>query len=357
MPQLKRNLIKKRLLINLYWKQKLNLKEIGKLTSLSARTVNIRMRECKIPLRLPGVPGPKIKKEDLKRLYVNKRLSSRKIAKIYKCAYSTIDRKIRQFGLPIKTLAAAHIVTLRTSFSGNLREKAYLVGFRIGDLRVRKMYKNSETVLVDCGSTKPRQISLIKTLFSKYGRVWIGKPSKSGKVQIECSLDKSFLFLLKKYDRFPTWALKDRILFFSLLAGFTDAEGSFYVTKDKKSSGFSLGNYNKMLLKQIEGLLEKLNFTPRLFLSVRKGYRGKDGYAHRQDYWVLTIYRKVEIYKFIQIIKPFLKHKDKIQDANRVIQNINMRNAKYGYIGMEMLNFGHGQEKFLFNHNFALRQC
>ncbi len=353
---LKRNLIKKRLLVNLYWKQKLNLKETGKSIGFSARTVNIRMRECKIPLRLPGAPGPEIKKGDLKKLYINKGLSSRKIAKIYKCAYSTIDRKIRKFGFPIKTLAAAHIITPRISFCGNLREKAYLIGFRIGDLRARKMYKNSETILVDCGSTKFRQISLIKTLFSKYGRVWVGKPSKSGKVQIECSLDKSFLFLLKRYHKFPIWALKNRILFFSILAGFTDAEGSFYVTKDKKSSGFSLGNYNKMLLKQIKGKLEKLNFTPRLSLGVRKGYRGKDGYVHRQDYWILTIYRKAEIYKFIQIIKPFLKHKDKIQDADRVIQNINMRNAKYGYLGMEMLNFGHGQEKFLFNHHLALRQ-
>jgi hypothetical protein len=57
----------------------------------------------------------------------------------------------------------------------------YLVGFALGDLRVRKIYQNSETIKVDCGSTKIEQINLIKNLFKKYGHVWISKPTSKKK--------------------------------------------------------------------------------------------------------------------------------------------------------------------------------
>lgn len=351
----KRFFVRPETLADLYWTKGLSSFKIGKHLGLASRTVNIRMRECGIPLRKPGVLGPNITKSELKKLYMQKRMSSRKIAKIYKCAYSTVDRKIRQFGFPIQTLAAAHIFTHRANFSGNLKEKAYLIGFRIGDLRVRKIYKNSETIHIDCGSTKPEQIALIKKLFKKYGKIWISKPNKLNKTQIECCVNTSFDFLLKRFDLFPSWTLKTKRLFFSILAGFSDAEGCFSVSKNNDQSYFSIGNYNKNILMQIQGHLSNLGYKIRLSPGVKKGYRGKDGYVHNGDYWVLQINKKVDLYRFVMAIKPYLRHKDKIHEANKVIQNILYRNRRYGYIGMEMLNFGHGQKIPLVNHNFALR--
>ena len=271
-------------LAGLYWEKGLTIYKIGKLLNFSARTIHIRMRECGVPLRKPGSPMAEISKVDLYKLYVEKGLSSRKIAKIYRCAYSAIDRKIREYGFPIKTLSAAHITTHREPFSGNLQDKAYLIGFAIGDLRVRKMYKNSETILIDCGSTKLEQISLIKKLFSPYGRIWVSKPNKSGKIQIECSVDESFSFLLRKYGKFPDWTLRKIQLFLSILAGFIDAEGSFYIGRNGKYSGFSIGNYNLIVLKQIRNWLSSFGYKPRLFQGVKKGYTGKDGYSHKEDY-------------------------------------------------------------------------
>lgn len=282
-------------------------------------------------------------------------MSSRKIAKIYKCGNTTIDRKIKEFGFPTRTLAGAHIFTHRANFSGNLKEKAYLIGFRIGDLRVRKVYKNSETIHIDCGSTKPEQIALIKRLFKKYGKIWISKPNKFNKVQIECNVNKSFKFLLKKFDVFPSWTLKTRALFFSILAGFSDAEGCFFVSKRNGQSHFSIGNYNKNILIQIQNYLTKLNFKSGLYLGPKKGFRGKDGYVHNGDYWIFRIGKKADLYRFIIAIRPHLRHKDKIHEANSVLKNIQARNRRYGYIGMEMLNFGHGQKTLLPNHNFAIR--
>ena len=351
----KRFSIKPETLVDLYWEKGLALLEIGKRLSLASRTVNIRMKECGIPLRKPGVLGPNITKNELKKFYIDKRMSSRKIAKIYNCAYSTIDRKIREFGFPIKTLAAAHIFSHRANFLGNLKEKAYLIGFSIGDLRVRKIYKNSETIHIDCGSTKPEQISLIKRLFKKYGKIWISKPNKLNKVQVECCVNTTFDFLLKKFDLFPNWVFKTKKLFFSILAGFSDAEGCFFVSKDKRRSYFSIGNYNKNILIQIHDFLTKFGFKSGLYLGLKKGFRGKDGYVHNGDYWILRIDRKADLYKFAITIRPYLRHKDKIRDAGRVIKNITFRNGKYGYIGMKMLNFCHRQKIPVANHNFALR--
>ena len=105
-------------LSKMYWGEGLTLLEIGKRLGLAGRTVDIRMHECGVPLRKSGVPCAEIDRKTLKGLYIKNRLSSRKIARIYKCAYSTIDRKIRGYGFPIKTLAAAHVVTKRKPFKG-----------------------------------------------------------------------------------------------------------------------------------------------------------------------------------------------------------------------------------------------
>lgn len=328
---------------NLYLKRKFSLLKIGKMLGFSSRTIEIKAKECKIPLRNPGVVPPKISDRILTNLYLKKRMSSRKIAKIYKCAYSYIDTRIKSLNIPRRNLATAHIITKRVNFSGDLTEKAYLIGFKIGDLRVRKMYKNSETILIDCGSTKPNQILLIINLFKKYGKIWISKPKTNGKTQIEVSVNESFSFLLAKYPLFPDWAIKNLKTFLSILAGFVDAEGSFFVLKDKSYASFSLGNYNKQILEQINQKLQEKDLKARLFKGVKKGYTGKDGYSHNQDYWMLTIGRKSDLYKFAGLIIPFLKHKDRIRDAKTAMKNIDFRNKRFGFKGKGVLNFTHGQ--------------
>ena len=329
-----RTIINKSVLEDLYIQKHLNLIEIGKLLGFCGRTIQILMHEYKIPLRPAGNVGPEIKYDDLEKLYLTQGLSSRKIAKIYKCAYSYVDSKIKKYGFPVKTLAGAHIKTNRKLFSGDLRDKAYLIGFRIGDLRVRKMYKHSETISIDCASTKPKQIELIKNLFEKYGHIWIGRPTKLAKVQIEAHLDLSFSFLLPKFKKFPSWTIKNKESFLHILAGFIDAEGSFYINNHNQA-GFSVGNYNKEILNQINNYLSKrCRYKPRIFLGVRKGYIGKDGYSHTADYWILSITSKKDLQSFTNLIIKYLRHEDRISCAKKVLNNINERNIKYGFIGM-----------------------
>lgn len=268
-----------------------------------------------------------ISKEKIEELYLNQRLSSRKIAKIFNCAYSTIDRKIHLANLPIRNLAEAHIIYPRRDFSGDLTEKAYLIGLRIGDLRVRKFYKNSETIKLDCGSTREEQIKLISSLFSNYGRVWIGKPNQRGAIQIECFLNLSFSFLLSK--QLPGWVFNTKRYFFSFLAGFTDAEGSIFISRNQ--AHYALGNYDLSLLKKIKIYLEKYDLkTHKISYSARRGLIASHGYRYNHDYWTLTLSRKADMLKLFGFIGPYLKHQKRIDQMQLGIENIQERNSLYG---------------------------
>lgn len=271
-----------------------------------------------------------IAKEELYDFYFNQRLSSRKIAKFYNCAYSTIDRKIKLLGFKTRTLADAHIIYQRKGFSGNLYEKAYLMGFRIGDLRVRKVYNKSETIHVDCGSTKIEQIGLIKNLFQQYDRVWISKPTKNGKIQIECFLNTSFNFLLNmNLSVIESWITERGDYFACFLAGFTDAEGSIFICN--KRAIYSLGNYDIHLLKQLKKILKKYNVdSPKICCSVRKGLIASHGYKYNHDYWILHISRKDTLQKLFKLIGPYIKHPKRITDMKKAIKNIEERNNLYG---------------------------
>lgn len=311
-----------------YCDKKLTTFDIAKIYGCCQATIWKRLHYYKIQPRLSGVRRVKISKEELEDLYVAKKLSSRKIAKIYNCAYSTIDNKIRNYGFRIRNRAESHIIYPRKSFDGNYKNKSYLIGFSLGDLRVRKQFKNSETISIECGSTKQEQISLIKDLFSPYGHVWISKPI-NGKISIGANLDSTFSFLLiKNIDEF-SWIFNNKNIFLSFLAGFIDAEGSFFITKGK--GRFSLGNYNKDILFVINKKLKEIGIKcSGPYESKTKGYLTKDGYLHNQNYWQINIAQKNSLLKLIGILEPYLKHNKRIKDMKKVKENVVQRNKLFG---------------------------
>jgi intein-encoded DNA endonuclease-like protein len=318
--------IPKNELKDLYEKKKLTTYEIADIYNCCQGTIWKRLKEYGIK-RLPnGRRSLIISKSKLKDLYVKQRLSSRRIAKIYGCAYSAIDYKIREYGFPVKTLAAAHITTLRKNFDGNKTDKAYLIGFAMGDLRIRKKYPNSETINVDCGSTKKAQINLILELFKPYGRIWVSKPNRKGATQIECSLNDSFIFLLKKRTSIDPWILKNKRYFWAFLAGFTDAEGCISISK-RNQAYYSLGNYNKNLLSQVrEYLIRNKIRCPKLTESKTKGKLCFGKYFHNQNYWHLRVSAKDSLLTLFKFIGPYLKHLQKRKDMEMAKQNIIVRN-------------------------------
>ena len=206
---------------NLYTHQKLNTYQIAKKFNCCQASVWKKLVEFNIPRRTPyelnsNVPS----KDQLIEFYFNKKLSTWQIEKLYGFSRGTIHRKLKEFNIQTRDRADSHIINFRKDFSGNLTEKAYLIGFRLGDLGVRKIYPNSKTITVASGSTIKEQIELIKSLFVEYGKVRI-KTTKNNKTNIWVALNESFDFLLSK--KIPSWIKGNKNNFLAFLAGFTDA--------------------------------------------------------------------------------------------------------------------------------------
>lgn len=231
---------------------------------------------------------------------------------------------LKKYNIPTRSLAASHVRYVRTDFSGDLCEKAYLIGFAIGDLRVRRHNGlRSETISIGCGSTKVAQIQLIENLFKRYGRVWKGKPDKRGAINIEAFVNKSFEFLLPDICDYA-WCAKRRQLFFAFVAGFTDAEGSMSIANGK--AFISWGNYNTKILHFIKDTLLRYGVSLRpICCDKLKGYIGVHGYVRNANYCHLACHRKEDIAMLLKEIAPYIRHADKKEALVRLQKNLIMR--------------------------------
>jgi hypothetical protein len=295
----------------LYIKQGLTTYQIARRLGCCQATVWKRLHEFEIKPRAVGNPI-NISSDELRTLYLEQRLSSRTIARRYGCAYSTIDRKLNELGLPTRTRAGAHVRHPRRRFDGSDGQMSYIKGFAMGDLRARKMYMNSETITVDCGSTKREQLELFRQLFERYGPVWVWR--RPGKWHFQAHLDLSFDFLLEKPNP-KTW--KDSKLFIPFLAGFVDAEGSFFISKGRPV--FAIGNYDGRLLKRLRAGLRVLDVScPQPCEDRRAGTLSSFGYPFRQNYWNLRVYNKTSLIKLCELLEPWIRHAKRRRDLLKV---------------------------------------
>ena len=292
-------------------------------------TIWKKLKEFKISPN-PRLDLCKLKKETLTKYYNKEKLSTWEIEKKYGYSRGTVYRKLKEFNIVPRNLAVSHIKYCRTSFSNDKTEKAYMIGFAMGDLRVRKFYTNSETIHIDCGSTHKAQIELIESLFESYGRVWKSKPDKRGSIQIECFVDNSFDFLLHKRLVADKWIMDSQKNFAAFLAGFSDAEGCISIN-GRGMAYFSLGNYNTALLKQIKEKLSAFGIVcTKLCTSKNKGRIVFDKYKQNQDYWQFGVHRKSSLLKLFDLMCPYVKHKEKQEAILKSRSNIAIRNAIFG---------------------------
>lgn len=313
--------ISKEQLKNMYEYENLTTFQIADKLGFSQGTIWKRLKEFNIKTKLPGVERVNISRKRLEKLYIKNKLSTWKIEKETSIPRSTIHRKLKEFNIPLRDRSDSHIIYEKHNFSGNPTEKAYLIGFRIGDLGVRKQHPNSKTICIASGSTIKEQIKLIEKLFQKYGNVWVSN-KKNGKTNVQTILNESFEFLLSK--QYPIWISEKKKTFFAFLGGFTDAEGS--ITIYNKRARYSLGNYDSKLLFLIYKKLNKygIKCNPP-FSDKRKGKLNNEGYKYKNNYWQLAINHKENLGKLFKEIKPYILHKNKVKALNKGISNINNR--------------------------------
>ncbi|MBI2062415.1 MAG: hypothetical protein HYT64_01865 [Candidatus Yanofskybacteria bacterium] len=325
--------ISKNLLQELYLKQQLTTYQIAEKLGFCQGTIWNRLNKYDIRPRLSYVPVNFSKKE-LKSWYIDQKLSTWEIEKRFGHSRSTIHRKLKECGLETRNIATSHIRFPRKDFSGDILEKAYLTGFRIGDLNITKRGLQSETIVVKCATTQQGQLKLFKNLFAHYGHIIEGKPTKENKINIQANLNLSFSFLLDKSPDSYKWVFKNKNTFFAFLAGFSDAEGCFFINK-RGQAGLAIGNYDLGLLKRIQLSLKMYDILiPNFSVSYRKGMFGSNGYVSNGDYYTLHCSRKKFLLQILNLLKPYLKHPDKVKSAKLLMVNINKRNKLFGDLKM-----------------------
>ncbi len=355
--------LSKRKLEELYVKQELSCRKIGKLLGYDHTTVSRALKRYGLKLRSKSEEGKlikhsikyKISKGRLKELYWGKNLSPYQIAKKFNCSPSCIFYKMKKYGIPLrklkeaielsiprrsKTLARSIIKYERKDFNGPGADKAYLIGFRLGDLHVRKN-KYGETIYVSSATSKQEQLDLMELLFSGHGKISKYK-LKSGCIQFNCNLNSSFDFLLKKEDAIPDWILSDKGSFIAFLAGYIDAEGHFGVYNN--FAEFSVSSYDPNILSSICKKLNEFGIRcSKPKIGVEEGYVDKRGVRWNGTIYRLRITRKEELLKLINLIKSSIKHAKRFNDLCKAEENITERNKR---IQLHSASYG----KILCNH-------
>jgi hypothetical protein len=283
----------------------------------------------------------KLAESELRDLYLRQGWSTLQIAEYYQCSVDTITRHFEEFGIPLRswsqaTLNRFGILEKLKDFSGDPREMAYLLGFRIGDLAVKRWSEGSEAVIVDCGTTVQEQVNLIRELFEPYGRVRVKEfVNKNGVRQfdVHCTLNASFEFLLDPARCVPRWILADDELFLFFFAGYVDAEGSFYLHSPISApyGVFDLLSTDKELLHQCHEKLKALGIRCSKFsLRRRAGLLSRLGKRNRKDVWGFQVAERASLLLLIDQLSPYLRHGKRVSDSRLVKVNVQRRLAELG---------------------------
>jgi len=304
----------------LYLRKNLSTYQIAKLYNCCPTSIYMKLRVWGIKTRPRKVVN--IPKSVLHDLYIKKNLPLSHIARKYNCASSGLLRKMRKYGIKTRGLSEANMIYPKNKFSGDMIERAYMIGFRLGDLYARR---GKYQVIIKTNTTKIEQVNLIKNVYGKYGHFYC---KKTGHVfYVQCFLDKSFSFLVQKQDRIEEWIMKKDRLFFAFLAGYIDAEGNIGIYSGR--ARFRVGSYDKHILWQVYQKLEKLNIHCKYRLESKAGK-----YNQNKDFYRVSVNHKFSLMKLIECISPYLKHSKRFKDITIAKKNIMARNEKYGIKGV-----------------------
>jgi len=263
-----------------------------------------------------------ITKSLLQELYCDKKVSSYTIARRLSCDATTIRNRLRHFGLPVRTPKESYCYRTFTrvpgrtfypkrDFDGDAARKAYLIGFRLGDLTVNLSSDGpySQTIEVKGRTTRPEQIHLFKQLFASYGH-FHQCTDRHGAVYLVCYLNRSFDFLLPKRDLVEPWIRENRICATAFAAGYIDAEGSFHLVTTRtalKTAGFALASQDRAILSWFHEWLQSVGVRCRpLKLSIRKGTPRQ--FTLNKDHRVLQVHRKDALLRLIRLLRPWVLH-------------------------------------------------
>ena len=304
----------------LYWDKNLSSYKIAKLLKIGRTTIYNKLVDYGIGTRPKKIV--RISKKKLKELYIDKRFSLSKIAELYNCSSSIILDKLKKYKIKRRDKYDANTIFIKKKFTGNKELKAYMIGFRLGDLHVKKDSQDSSILKITSNTTKIDQVNLIRNIYGIYGHFWIKKYGDIYSIGIQ--MDKSFGFLIPKEDNIPIWILKNKEYFFAFLGGYTDAEGNINLSQNR--ARFRIRTYDKNIISQIYNKLNFFGINSRFGLVSKRGFYGKR--KQNKDCFGVFVNSKEDLFKLFKFIKPHLKHKKRHDDLIMAETNISERNKK-----------------------------
>lgn len=264
----------------------------------------------------------------LKKLYYKEKKSKYKIGEICGCSFKTVLNRMREYGMEPLSRSIMQSTYFKKDFSGDLVEKAYMIGFRLGDLNVYKTAPHSEVIIARCNTTNDTQASLLKRTFNKYGKVTISKGEKEA-FTVNCFLNDSFDFLLPKSLIVADWISDDDKCSASFAAGYTDAEGNIGVYDNR--ARFKIDSYDKHIIFWFKKWLQRIDIRcpePIKIGSSGQIYDKNKGYKYNKDLWRIRVSEKASLLKILKVLYPYLRHAKRRGDTRKSIKNIYARTTK-----------------------------
>jgi len=264
----------------------------------------------------------------LRKLYYIEKKSKYKIGEICGCSFKTVLNRMREYGMEPLSRSIIQNTYLKKDFSGNLAEKAYMIGFRLGDLNVYKTAEHSSVVVARCNTTNDTQATLLKRTFGKYGKVTISK-GKNKAFSVNCFLNESFDFLVPKILKVDNWIDADSECSINFAAGYIDAEANIGVYDGR--ARLKIDTYDKDIIFWFFNWFTRNNIQcPEPIMIGFKGqiYDKIKGYKFNNDLWRVRVSEKVSLLKILEVLYPYLKHGKRRSDTRKSIKNIYERSRK-----------------------------
>ncbi len=236
----------------------------------SESTVLYHLKRNGIPRRDPAARLRRVS-EGLADEWVRRYEAGESLSKIAGGEFSgvTVWNHLRKRGVKLRDKVEAQIATVtkhvRMPFDGTAADRAYMMGLRYGDLDV---VSHGRAVRVRVSTTHPAMAELFQSLFTKYG--FVRRTPRLAKLTgyewtLECDLHGTFEFLLIKPDKKGLESIGDDV-FLPFLAGLFDAEGTIHLHRKRMwyNPEAIVSNSEPAILEFVESRLRRLGYHPAI---------------------------------------------------------------------------------------------
>lgn len=300
----------------LYFEEELSLKSIAKEIGVCPATIRNKMiywGMSRRETRKRNLTRPT--KKELEELYISKQLPIDKVSYKLSVAPSTIFRWMNAYEICTRKLKYK-----KYNFSGDPKEKAYILGLVAGDLHV---HRHCKQIMVELTTTHPAMIDVFYNVFQKYGtpKKYLKYNKITGRYEwnVYILLDNSFNFMLTDDLNI------DNEYFYDFLAGFFDSEGCLHLYNNHGYIGLTtlIYNSNKKLLDIINERLEKDGFHHKFSKFFNKGEKTTNNYYRKNDLWAIRLHIGKEVLSLMKLIP--IRHREKLDKLKLAVSRDNKK--------------------------------